>query len=71
MATLSDTPSIDLREQLTRIDKMQAELQKLNADTLKVLQDTTLAKPQLLFQGALAMAGMIGAVAAVVKLFNG
>ena len=48
---------------------MQAELQKLNADTLKVLQDTTLAKPQLLFQGALAMAAMIGAVAAIAKMF--
>lgn len=69
MATAPIEPPIDLREQLTRIDKMQAELQKLNADTLKVIQDTNLAKPQLLFQGALAMAAMIGAVAAIVKLF--
>ena len=43
MATALIDQPIDLREQLTRIDKMQAELQKLNADTLKVLQDTTLA----------------------------
>lgn len=69
MATIAPDQPIDLREQLTRIDKMQAELQKLNADTLKVVQDTTLAKPQLLFQGALAMAALIGAVAAIVKLF--
>jgi len=68
-ATAPIDQPIDLREQLTRIDKMQAELQKLNADTLKVLQDTTLAKPQLLFQGALAMAAMIGAVAAIAKMF--
>ncbi len=69
MATIAPDQPIDLREQLTRIDKMQAELQKLNADTLKVVQDTSLAKPQLLFQGALAMAALIGAVAAIVKLF--
>ena len=29
---------IDLREQLAHIDRMRAELQKLNADTLKVLR---------------------------------
>ena len=60
---------IDLREQLAHIDRMRAELQKLNADTLKVLQNTTLAGPQLLFHGAFTMAAMIGTVAAIVKLF--
>jgi len=60
---------IDLREQLAHIDRMRAELQKLNADTLKVLQNTTLARPLLLFQGAFTMAAMIGTVTAIVKLF--
>jgi acyl dehydratase len=60
---------VDLREQLGHIDRMRAELQKLNADMLKVLQDTTLARPQLLFHGALTMAAMIGTVAAIVNLF--
>jgi hypothetical protein len=69
MATSPIDDSIDVREQITRIDKMQAEMQKLNADTLKVLQDTSLAKPQLMFQGALAMAAMIASVAALAKLF--
>ena len=59
---------VDLREQLAHIDRMRAELQKLNADTLKVLRDTTFARPQLLFHGALTMAAMIGTVAAIVKL---
>ena len=59
----------DLREQLAHIDRMRAELQRLNADTLKVLQDSSSARPQLLFHGALTMAAMIGAVAAIVKLF--
>lgn len=63
MATRSDpdTP-LDIREQLARIDKMQAELQK-------IMQETKLATPQMFFQGALAMAGMIGAGAALAKLF--
>lgn len=60
---------VDLREQLAHIDRMRAELQKINADTLKVIQNTTLAKPQLLFHGALTMAAMIWTVAATVRLF--
>jgi len=60
---------IDLREQLAHIDRMRAGLQKRNADTLTVFQNTTLATPQLLFHVALTMAAMIGTVAAIVKLF--
>ena len=69
MAATPVLEPIDLREQLAHIDRMRAELQKLNADTLKVLQDTTLSRPQLLFHGAITMAAMIGTVAAIVKLF--
>ena len=53
MAATPALEPVDLREQMAHIDRMRAELQKLNADTLKVLQDTTLAQPQLLFHGAL------------------
>ncbi len=70
MATLQpDEAPLDLREQIARIDKMQAELQKIMRETVKVSQDTELAKPQLLFQGALAASAAIAAVATVVKLF--
>ena len=69
MEVTSVLEPIDLREQLAHIDRMRAELQKLNADTLKVLRDTTLARPQLLLHGALTMAAMIVIVAAIVKLF--
>ena len=63
MATNPDIdPPLDIREQLARIDKMQAELQK-------IMQDTRLATPQMFFQGALAMAAMIAAGAALGKLF--
>lgn len=63
MASYIDTdPPLDMREQLERIDKMQAE-------TRKIMQDTKLATPQTFFQGALAMAAMIGAGVALAKLF--
>ena len=62
MATLPDSgPPLDIREQLARIDKMQADLQK-------IMQETKLATPQMFFQGALAMAAMIGAGVALAKL---
>ena len=69
MAATTVPEPVDLREKLAHIDTMQVELQKLNASTLKVLQGTTLAKPELLFHGAITMAAMIGTVAAIVKLF--
>ena len=63
MATLPEPdPQLDIREQLARIDKMQAELQK-------IMQDTRLATPQTFFQGAIAMAALIGAGAALMRLF--
>jgi len=69
MAATPALEPVDLREQLAHIDRMRVELQKLNADTLKVLQETTLATPRLLFLGALTMAVMIGTVAVIAKLF--
>lgn len=63
MATQLDpeTP-LDMREQIARIDKMQAELQK-------IMQEMKLATPQMIFQGALAMAAIFGAGVALAKLF--
>ena len=72
MATLPDDHPpempLDLKEQIARIDKMQAELQKLMRETLKITQDTRLATPQTFFQGAIAMAALIGAGVALAKL---
>ena len=56
MAATPALEPVDLREQLAHIDRMRVELQKLNADTLKVLQETTLVTPRLLFLGALTVA---------------
>ena len=47
---------------------MQAELQKLMRETQKMSQDTKLATPQMFFQGAIAMAAMIGAGVALAKV---
>ena len=69
IATTPVLEPVDLREQLAQIDRMRTELQKLNADTLRVIQDTSLATSQLLFHGAFTVAAMIGTVAAIVKLF--
>ena len=69
IATTPVLEPVDLREQLAQIDRMRTELQKLNADTLRVIQDTSLARPHLLFHGAFTVAAMIGTVAAIVKLF--
>ena len=70
MASLPNPAPLDLLEQIARIDTMQAELQKLMRDTLKTQQDMRLATPQMFFQGALAMAALIGAGAALAKLFS-
>ena len=43
-------------------DKRQVEIQK-------IMQEIKLATPQMFFQGALAMAALIGAGAALAKLF--
>jgi hypothetical protein len=64
MATKSE-PELErlyVREQVMRIDKMQAELSQIQ-------QEIKLATPQMFFQGALAMAALIGAGAALAKLF--
>ena len=62
MATQPQGDTLDSDEQIARIQKVQAELQK-------IMQETRLATPQMFFQGALAMAAMIGAGAALAKLF--
>lgn len=55
-------PSLDQREQLARIAKLEAEVDKL-------VRETKLAVPQAIFQGTLAAAALIGAVVAAFKLF--
>lgn len=67
---LQSNPPLDLKEQIARIDGMQAELQKFMWETLKLRQDMKLATPQTFFQGALAMAALIAAGVALAKFFK-
>jgi len=62
---------LDIREQVARIDKTQAELQKIFAETLKVQQDTRFAPFTMLAAGAGASGALIAAGAALAKLLIG
>ena len=75
MASQPLRDAVDLEEQLERIqgmrvehDKMLLESHKLVTEVQKITQDIRLATPQMFFQGAIATAALIGAVAAIVKL---
>lgn len=79
MATVPQHEILDVEEQLVRIaemrvrtDKLIQDMQrgdeKMSAEIRKLIQDTRLATPQMFFQGALAMAALIGAGAALGKL---
>ena len=62
MATQPQRETLDLDKQIARIEKTQAELGK-------ILQETRPATPETIFQGGLAVAALIGAGAALAKLF--
>ena len=68
MATQLDDP-IDLREQLARIDQMRANSDKLYAETQKLLADSKVVSFATIFQGFIAIAALLGAGAAIGKLF--
>lgn len=70
MATIPEHKDFDLAEQLARIRSMGIEQDKRMVEIRKLTQDIKLATPQMFFQGALAMAAMIGAAAALVKLLH-
>ena len=76
MATHIPTGELDLQEQIARIremginsDRMHAETQKLLADQTKVLAETEFMPRTLIFQAMLATAALLGAGAAIAKLF--
>lgn len=75
MASQPFRETLDIEEQLSRIrkmgveqDKMLLESHKLVTEIQKITQDIKLATPQMFFQGALAMAALIGAGVALAKL---
>ena len=68
MASIPSDPQSYVDEQIIRICKLQAELDETMVNTQKLTQNIKLATPQMFFQGALAMAALIGAGAALAKL---
>jgi hypothetical protein len=75
MATQLDDP-LDLKEQLARIDQMRAstekaiaDIQKTRVDIDKVQIETKLITLATVFQGFIAIAALLGAGAALAKLF--
>jgi hypothetical protein len=63
--------AIDADEQIVRINKMQAEITKMQMDTVKVQAEIGWLPWQVVFAGMLATAGLLGAGAALAKLFFG
>ena len=68
MATHLDPP-FDMREQLARIDQMRASTEKALADIQKTRADTKVVTLATVFQGLIAIAALLGAGAAIAKLF--
>ncbi len=70
MATQLRPDQLDIDEQLIRIRNMVADLDKRQVEINKLTQVIKLAGPQVFIQGALAMAAVIGAAAAIIKLVH-
>jgi hypothetical protein len=62
---------LDIDEQHARINKLQAEIIKLQIDGGKAYAETRWLPWQVVFAGMLASAGLLGAGAALAKLFWG
>ena len=71
MATIPDDAPFDVREQLARIDKIHAAIQKLYDDSAKVRQETKLAPLTVIFTGLGAGAALFAAGGAFGKLLAG
>jgi hypothetical protein len=76
MATQLNPQLLDLDEQLTRIRKIGAEtekaladIQKTRVDIEKVVRETRIVTAATVFQGGIAVAALLGAGAALAKVF--
>ncbi len=64
------TITMDQQEQITRIEKMQAETRKYAAEAGKLQTDALLAPWAIILSAMTAGAAMFGAGAAFMKLFG-
>ena len=70
MVTQFDQDPLGLQEQIARIRMIGIEQDKRQVEIRKLMQDIKLATPKMFFQDALALAALIGAGAALAKLFS-
>lgn len=70
MATIhtDDIPTLDVREQITRIDKMQAELARIQIEIVKLKLDVGLEPWRIVLAAIAGTAALFGAATAFVKL---
>jgi hypothetical protein len=59
----------DADEQIERIRKLSAESDKYVREQMKIMQETKMVTVSTVFQGLIAVAALMGAGAALVKLF--
>ncbi len=69
MASQIPPGELDLQEQLVRIRRAIVESDKFSVETRKLLAESKSVSAATIFQGALALAAVLGAGAAIAKLF--
>ena len=69
MATQIDQTRLDFEEQIARISKLVEDVVKSQAETRKITAETQFMPRAMIFQAMLATAALIGAGAAIAKLF--
>ena len=68
MATQTDT-ELYLQEQIARIRLAQEESDKFSAETKKLITEANLMPRAMIFQAMIAFAAILGAGAAIAKVF--
>ena len=68
MATQSEN-DLYIQEQIARIRLAQEESDKFSAETRKLIADAKVVTFATVFQGLIAVAGLLGAGAALAKVF--
>ena len=69
MATLPDKDGLDIEEQIARVSKLVEDIVKSQAETRKITAETQFMPRAMIFQAMLATAALLGAGAAIAKLF--
>ena len=69
MATQMYRDELNLQEQIARIAKIQEEIDKTRAEMRKAHAEVEFMPRTMIFQAMIATAGLLGAGAAIAKLF--